>query len=143
MAENKTVPTGVPVDRFIGSVEPLRRREESAAMLDLMARATGLIPQMWGPSIVGYGRYAYRYKSGHSGEHLLTGFSPRKAAMTIYIIPGFSAFDDELARLGPHERSVSCLYVKRLDQVDLSVLETIVAGSVRAMQEKYPDWQKD
>lgn len=141
MAENKTGPTNVSVASFAAGVEPPRRREECAVMLELMARATGLEPQMWGPSIIGYGRYAYRYESGRAGEHLMAGFSPRKAAMTIYVIPGFSAFEDELSRLGLHERSVSCLYVKRLDGIDLGVLEDIVTRSVRLMKERYPDWQ--
>lgn len=140
MAENKTMPTGAPVDDFIAGVEPNRRREESTLMLDLMARATGLRPQMWGPSIIGFGRYAYTYDSGHSGQSMLTGFSPRKAAMVVYIVPGFAAFSGQLLRLGPHTHSVSCLYLKRLDRVDAGVLEDIVSTSVRAMQARYPDW---
>jgi hypothetical protein len=89
MASNMTVQTGVRPEDFLATVEPERRRRESYEMLDLMGRATGLEPRMWGPSIVGYGRYAYRYDSGHSGQSFLTGFSPRKAALTVYVMPGF------------------------------------------------------
>lgn len=135
------MPTGVPVEEFVGGVEPLRRREESAVLLTLMARATGLKPQLWGPSIVGYGRYAYRYESGHSGESLMAGFSPRRAAMTVYIVPGFAAFANDLARLGPHTHSVSCLYLRRLNRIDLAVLEAMVAKAFDAMQRRYPDWK--
>lgn len=141
MAENKTMPTGASVAGFIAAIEPAFRRAECATMLDLMARATGLEPQMWGASIVGYGRYAYRYDSGHSGESLMAGFSPRKAAMTVYIVPGFAAFANDLARLGPHTHSVSCLYLKRLDRVDLAVLESMVGEAFRAMRGRHPDWK--
>jgi hypothetical protein len=134
------MPTGVSVDDFIAGIEPPRRRDECAPMLDLMDRATGLRPQMWGPSIIGYGRYAYTYNSGHFGQSMLTGFSPRKAAMVVYVVVGFAAFSDQLARLGPHTHSVSCLYLKRLDRVDEGVLEDIVTNSVRAMKAKYPGW---
>lgn len=140
MADNKTMPTGRPVGEFIAGVEPAARRAECAVMLDLMASATGLEPQMWGPSIVGYGRYAYTYASGHSGEAIMAGFSPRKQAMTVYVMPGFSAFGDDLARLGAHTHSVSCLYLKRLDRIDLAVLEALVGSAFEAMKARYPDW---
>lgn len=134
------MPTGVSVDDFIAGIEMPRRRDECALMLELMGRATGLRPQMWGPSIIGYGRYAYTYDSGHSGQSTLTGFSPRKAAMVVYVVAGFAAFYGQLARLGPHTHSVFCLYLKRLDRVDEGILEEIVAKSVRAMKAKYPGW---
>ncbi len=139
MTENKTKPTGASVEAFVDGLADVRRRDESRQLLGLMARATRLAPQMWGPSIVGYGRYRYRYDSGHSGESMLTGFSPRKGAMTVYIVPGFKPYGDLLARLGPHTHSVSCLYLKRLDKIDAAGLEKIVVASVNRMREIYPE----
>ncbi|HMQ58043.1 MAG TPA: DUF1801 domain-containing protein [Rhizobiaceae bacterium] len=139
MTENKTKPTGASVEAFVDGLADVRRRDESRQLLGLMARATRLAPQMWGPSIVGYGRYRYRYDSGHSGESMLTGFSPRKGAMTVYIVPGFKPYGDLLARLGPHTHSVSCLYLKRLDKIDAAVLEELVVASVNRMREIYPE----
>ncbi|MFZ1682421.1 MAG: DUF1801 domain-containing protein [Rhizobiaceae bacterium] len=141
MSDAKTRPTGVPVEEFIAAVEPERRRREAAIMLDLMARATGFEPLMWGPSIIGYGRYPYTYSSGHSGEWPIAAFSPRKAQLVVYVMPGFDAYATELAALGPHAHSVSCLYLKRLDAVDLAVLERIVTDSVARMKERYPGWR--
>ena len=135
-----TVQTGQPVADFLDAVEPERRRREGHVLLDLMSKATGLEPRMWGPSIVGYGRYAYRYDSGHSGQSFLTGFSPRKSALTIYVMPGFDRYGTELAKLGKHRHSVSCLYLTGLDKVDCDVLAAIVADSVGRMKTKYPDW---
>lgn len=142
MAENKTKPTDADVHAFIAAVEDERRRQDSHVLLELMKRVTGFKPQMWGDSIVGYGRYRYQYKSGHGGEYFLTGFSPRKSAMTIYIMPGFKRYEKKLARLGKHKHSVSCLYVNRLEAIDLQVLEDVVADSVARMKAMYPDWWK-
>jgi len=105
-----------------------------------MGRATGFDPRIWGDSMVGYGQYRYKYKSGHGGEHFLTGFSPRKSAMSIYVMPGFKQYEKQLALLGKHKHSVSCLYVTRLANIDLGVLENIVADSVSRMKKLYPDW---
>ncbi|MVA97582.1 DUF1801 domain-containing protein [Nitratireductor sp. CAU 1489] len=140
MAGNMTVQTGASVEDFLSSVEQDRRRREGFDMLDLMAEATGFEPRMWGPSIVGYGRYAYRYESGHSGQSFLTGFSPRKSALTVYIMPGFGRYGDELARLGRHRHSVSCLYLANLANNDRAVLADMVRDSVSRMKAKYPDW---
>ena len=142
MADNKTKPTDIPVKDFIASIENDRRREDSLALLKLMNRVTGFKPQMWGDSIVGYGRYRYKYKSGHGGEFFLTGFSPRKSAMTVYIMPGFKKYENKLAKLGKHKHSVSCLYVNRLDAVDIDILEDIIKDSIERMKTLYPDWSK-
>lgn len=139
MSENKTKPTGASVTDFIASVEPAGRRDDAGVLLDLMARATGLEPEMWGPSIVGYGRCHYRYDSGREGDWILTGFSPRKAAMSVYIMPGFAPYADLLTRLGKHKTGVCCLYLGRLNKVDLGVLETIVADSVARMRDRHRD----
>lgn len=142
MAENKTVQTGVRVEDFLDAVQPEKRRREGWQLARMFGRVTGFEPRMWGPSMVGYGRYAYRYESGHSGEAFLTGFSPRKAALTIYVVPGrFDLYADELARLGKHRTSVSCLYLGGLDRVDLDALEAIVRDSVERMKAIHPGWQ--
>ena len=134
MSGNKTVPTDVDPRAFIETVEHKGRREDAYLLLDLFGRVTGYEPQMWGPSIVGYGRYHYKYDSGREGEFLLTGFSPRKSAMTIYIMPGFKKYTSQLERLGKHRHSVSCLYLTSLKGRDLAALEEMIADSVSRMK---------
>lgn len=140
MADNKTKPTDADVTAFIAAIDNERRRCDAQTLIDLMNRVTGFKPRLWGDSIVGYGHYRYKYKSGHGGESFLTGFSPRKSAMTIYVMPGFKQYEKELAKLGKHKHSVSCLYVTRLENIDLTVLQEIVADSVERMKEMYPEW---
>lgn len=123
---------------FISSVLHERRRAEALELLDLFGSTTGLEPVMWGDSLIGYGSYRYKYASGREGEFFLTGFSPRKSALTIYIMPGFESYKDQLARLGKHKHSRSCLYLTRLDAVDQSVLAEIIGDSVDWMRRKYP-----
>lgn len=127
--QNKTQPTDADVGAFVDKVEPASRREEARTLLALMERATGQPPVLWGPSIIGFGSYHYRYASGREGDAGAAGFSPRKASMTVYFPDGFDDYADELARLGPHTTSVSCLYLKKLDAVDLDVLEEMVRRS--------------
>ena len=103
-----------------------------------MSAITGLPATMWGPSIVGFGRYDYRYDSGHSGSFFRTGFSPRKANLVIYIMPGYQDFSDLLARLGKHRIGKSCLYVNKLADIDLDVLEEIIRAGLARMEELYP-----
>ncbi len=134
MSENKTVPTDVDPRAFVEAVEHNGRREDALLLLDLFGRVTGYEPQMWGPSIVGYGRYHYRYATGREGEFLLTGFSPRKAAMTVYIMPGFKKYASQLKRLGKHKHSVSCLYLGRIGGLDLGALEEMIVDSVERMK---------
>jgi hypothetical protein len=126
---NKTTATGQDPAAFLAGVEPAQRRDEALA-LDLFFRdATGFEPCMRGPSIIGYGRYSYRYDSGRRGDSLATGFSPRKAALSIYILPGYADFGPLLSRLGKHSAGKSSLYVKRLADIDMDVLrELIIAG---------------
>ncbi|MEX1249781.1 MAG: DUF1801 domain-containing protein [Hyphomonas sp.] len=100
-----------------------------------MTNVTGLRPKMWGPSIIGFGRYAYTYDSGHSGEMCMTGFSPRKANMVIYILPGYRDLSDPLLRLGK-----SCLYFNKLTDIDMKVLEEIVAESLAYMRRTCQTW---
>jgi hypothetical protein len=137
MAENRTQVTDVDPSDFIATVENATRRADAEVMLELMTRVTGLEPKMWGPSIVGFGRYRYRYDSGREGEFMLTGFSPRKANLVIYTMPGYDEMDGQLAELGKHRLGKSCLYINRLADVDLEVLEQIVADGVATMRAKH------
>jgi hypothetical protein len=139
MAELKTKKTDASVDGFLSGVENERRREDSFVVLEMMKRITGEKPKMWGSSIVGFGSYHYRYASGREGDWPRIGFSPRKQSLTIYVMPGFSNYDDLLSRLGKHRTGKSCLYVNKLADVDLDVLEQLVRSSLDAMREMYPD----
>lgn len=129
MAETKTVETDGDVDAFLAAVEPEGRRRDALTLRALMERVTGQPARLWGPSIVGFGRYDYRYPSGREGEMAAAGFSPRKAATSVYFVDGFEAYAEDLTRLGPHSIGASCLYLKRLDDVDLPVLEDMVRRS--------------
>lgn len=135
MAELKTQPNDADPRRFVASVDNDQRRADAERLLELFERATGQAPKMWGSSIIGFGSYDYAYESGRTGTWMRTGFSPRKQAMTVYIMPGFDEYDSMLAELGPHTTGKSCLYIKKLDQVDLDVLERLVSASFAAMGE--------
>ena len=135
--ENKTVPTGLKVSDFLGSVENRDRVAECRRVMSIMARVTGKRPKMWGDSLIGYGRYHYRYESGREGDFFLTGLSPRKQQLVVYVMPGFDSYRAQLAKLGKHKLGSSCLYLTRLDGIDLQVLEEIIEDSVRVMRERY------
>lgn len=139
MAELKTKENALSVDDFISAVDHEKRREDARAMKIMMERITGYPATMWGTSIVGFGAYDYTYSSGHSGRSSRTGFSPRKAALTVYIMAGFSEYGDLMAKLGKYKSSVSCLYIKKLKDVDLAVLEEIIIRSLAFMNDKYPE----
>ena len=143
MADNKTLPNNASVKDFITKVEHKRRKQDAETLLDFMNEITGLQPVMWGDSIIGYGKYHYQYKSGHQGDYFLTGFSPRKTAMTIYIMPGFNKHEKQLKKLGKYKNSVSCLYITNLDNIDMNVLREIIEDSIKHMKEIYPDWSED
>ena len=131
MAENRTKPTDADVDAFIDAVDNDRRREEARTVLALMREVTGEEPAMWGPSMVGFGSVHYRYDSGREGDMFAAGFSPRKTALTVYLTDGFDGRDELLERLGPHTTGKACLYLKRLDAVDLDILHALVESSYR------------
>jgi hypothetical protein len=130
MAENKTQPTGASVEEFIGSIPVDRRREDARTVLALMREVTGEEPRMWGPSIVGFGDYHYQYESGREGDWFLAGFSPRKANLVLYIMSGFPRHAALMEKLGKHRTGKSCLYINKLDDVDLDVLRELVRRSV-------------
>jgi len=138
MAETVTRPTGASVASFLDSVEPPRRRAEGQALDALFRRVTGWTPQMWGPSIIGYGRYAYRYASGHGGACFATGFSPRKANLVVHVLPGYADFGPILADLGPHRMGKSCLYLTRLDRVDLDALARLIRAGLDDLASQWP-----
>jgi hypothetical protein len=131
VAELKTRPTDADVGAFLESVPDERRRDDAKTVCRLMQEVTGQEPVMWGTSIVGFGSVRLRYASGRELDWPVTGFSPRKAATTVYLMDGFEARSDLLARLGPHSTGKSCLYLKRLSDIDLDVLRELVADSVR------------
>ena len=134
---NKTQATDIPVESFLASVEPEKKREEAQQLDALFRRVTGWQPLMWGPSMIGYGEYHYRYESGREGDFLATGFSPRKARHSIYILPGYGDYGDILARLGKHARGKSCLYVIKLADIDLDVLGELIEAGVRDLSRRY------
>jgi hypothetical protein len=126
-AANKTVPTGVSVAAFIDAVPNETRRKDAKTLVALMRKISGEKPAMWGPSIVGFGRRSYRYESGREGEIMLAGFSPRSANLVLYLHKDFDGADALLKRLGKHKTSMACLYVNTLADVDMAVLEELIA----------------
>jgi len=128
-----------PFDRavWLAGLEP-SRRAEGAALLGLFTRATGWQARLWGPSMVGFGRYAYRYDSGHAGEALATGFAARKGEWVVYVMPGYADHSAILARLGPHRAGKSCLYLRRLDRVDVAVLEELIRAGLQDLARHWP-----
>lgn len=127
MAEQKTLPTTTDPASFLASVEDPRRREDAERLLAMMTDVTGEPAVMWGPSMIGFGTFHYRYASGHSGDTMKVGFSPRKTALTLYGLQGHPDSADLLARMGPHTLGKGCVYVKKLDSVDESVLRELIA----------------
>lgn len=131
MAENKTTPNDQNVEEFLNTIEDERKRKDSFTLLELMKQITGLEPKMWGSSIVGFGSYHYKYESGREGDTILTGFSPRKQNLTIYNMSGFEQHGDLLKQLGKHSLGKGCLYIKRLDDVDLPTLKSLIEESFK------------
>lgn len=136
-AKLKTSQNDNSVKDFIASVENEQRRNDAKTLLKLFNRVTGMKPKMWGASIIGYGRYEYKYASGREGEFMMTGFSPRKANSTIYIMPGYQDLSEMLDRLGKHKTGKSCLYINKLSDVDPDVLEEIINFGLDYMRSKY------
>lgn len=137
--EAKTKPTEVSVADFIAAVENPQRRADAETLCALFEEISGEPAKMWGPSIIGFGRYHYRYASGHEGDAPRLGFSPRKAQTVLYVMSGAAGQADLIARLGKVKSSVSCIYVNRLDQIDMGVLRELAVASLKQMREQYPD----
>lgn len=132
-----TVPTGASVAKFISAVENETRRKDAKTLLALMKKVTGDKPVMWGPSIVGFGEYHYKYDSGREGDFMLVGFSPRKANMVLYVLGCLGGDEPLLKKLGKHKHGVSCLYVNKLDDIDLGVLEKLIEKSYETTSKRW------
>lgn len=138
-AQNKTVATSADVQKFLNGVKHEGKREDAKRICEMMQEVTGEAPTMWGPGIIGFGHYHYKYDSGREGDFLRTGLSPRAKNLTVYIIPGFEPFGEILSRLGKHKTSSSCLYINKLADVDEDVLRELVQAGWDLMAERYPD----
>ena len=137
-SQNKTVETSASVEEFLQNVKDEKKRDDSYKLLEMMKHISGWEPKMWGPSIIGFGEYYYKYDSGREGDSCRVGFSPRAQNISIYIMPGYDDFTDELERLGKHKMGKACLYIKRLSDVDEEVLGEIIQKGLDIMAEKYP-----
>jgi Domain of unknown function (DU1801) len=138
MAEAKTKPTQASVEQYIGSITAPEQRADAESLLKLMRRATKQAPVMWGSSIVGFGKYAYSYPSGRSGEFCATGFAARKGEISVYLVASGPSQQKLLARLGKHKMGKACLSIKRLAELDLKVLEQLVAESYAEVHRRHP-----
>lgn len=138
MSDPKTTPNDASVTGFLRAVAHPQRRADSFQLLELLKEITGEQPQMWGSSIVGFGSYHYQYASGREGDWPIVGFSPRKQNLTLYIMNGFDRYESLLARLGKHKTGKSCLYLNKLEDVDLQLLRELIQESVAYMKNKYP-----
>ena len=138
MAELKTRPNDASVAGFLATIDDPGRRADARKVAAMMRRATGKRAKMWGTSIVGYGSYHYKYASGREGDFILTGYSPRKTALTVYIMPGFSPFKSLMSKLGKYKTGKSCLYINKLGDVDMDVLEELLEKDWATMQRVYP-----
>ncbi|MEJ6478342.1 MAG: DUF1801 domain-containing protein [Octadecabacter sp.] len=136
--DDKTQATDVSVDDFIAAIEHPVRRADAMVLNDMFKQVTGWQPRMWGPTIIGYGQYHYTYDSGREGDFLATGFSPRKGNLSIYILPGYTDFADQLARLGKHKLGKSCLYINKLADVDAEVIAELICAGIDDLATRWP-----
>lgn len=137
MTELKTKQNEAPVAAFLGGIENEKRQADARAVCDLITGAIGWKAKMWGKSIIGFGAYEYRYESGRSGRWMMVGLSPRKTSLTVYVMPGFAGFPELMSKLGKYKTGKSCLYINKLEDVDLAVLEQLVVESVEIMKDRY------
>lgn len=137
VAENKTKATRRSVTEFINSIEDKQKRSDAKTVAAMIRKATGARARMWGSSIVGFGEYHDKYDSGREGDFMIAGFSPRKQALTVYIMAGFSSYQSLMKKLGKYKTGKSCLYIKRLSDVDEKVLEQLIVKSVQYMRKNY------
>jgi hypothetical protein len=136
-AELKTKMTQASVDAFLMQITDEKQRQDSFKILEIMQTTTKAEPKMWGSSIIGFGNYHYRYESGREGDWFLTGFSPRKQNLVLYIMSGFDGYEDLMGKLGKYKTGTSCLYIKRLDDIHLPSLKKLVKQSVEHIRKKY------
>lgn len=138
MAETKTKPTDASIDEYLASRASAEQLADCRAIMAMCGRVTKQEPKMWGPSIVGYGAYTYRYESGHSGQACLIGFAVRGKELVVYLLADSPEQAALLAKLGKHKMGKACLYIKRMADLDAEVLESLIAGSVAELQHRYP-----
>lgn len=136
--ENKTTQTDASVEAFLATVADQQKVADTRAVMAMMADATGEPGKMWGTSIIGFGSYHYKYDSGREGDFMIVGLSPRKANLTLYIMPGYGEFQQQIDALGKVKTGKSCVYIKKLEQIDLAALRDLIQQSVAYMREKYP-----
>lgn len=135
MAELKTKPTNASVEKFLNQISDEARREDCFKIAKMMEEITGEEPKMWGPSLVGFGLYHYKYASGHEGDWPIAAFSPRKQDLTLYLLPGFAESGELMQKLGKHRTGKSCLYIKRLSDVHVPTLKKLIRESVKRMKQ--------
>lgn len=139
MAKNKTTETNISVADFINAVKDETKRKDSFNLVALIKKQTGLEPKMWGPSIVGFGSYHYKYESGHEGDNPLIGFSPRAAAITLYLSGHFEKREELLEKLGKHKTDKACIYVKKLEDINIETLQKMITNHIKHIQKLYPE----
>lgn len=139
MAKNKTQPTRASVEKFLEAVEHETRRSDGYKLLEMMSDVSGYEPRMWGPTIVGFGRYHYKYDSGHEGDSLRIGFSPRKSSLSLYLMPNLDGLEGKLEKLGKHKMGKGCLYINKLADVDEAVLKELMVAALERMRKLYPE----
>lgn len=139
MAELKTKETDESVIEFIEKVESLKKKEDAYRLLDIFTETTGYEAKMWGPSIIGFGSYHYKYQSGHEGDAPLVGFSPRKAKISLYFAPGETTRKELLQRFGKHTTGAACVYINKVADIDENVLKELIEASIKFLRETYPD----
>ena len=135
-AKTKVEPLGI--EAFLQGVAPVQRQSEARVLVALFQKITGFAPRVYTGGMIGFGSYAYTYASGHSGVSMATGFAPRKADLSVYILPGYHDFGAILTGLGPHRRGKACLYIRHLDQVDLEVLGQLIAAGLADLKTRWP-----
>ncbi|QSX08463.1 DUF1801 domain-containing protein [Alkalibacter rhizosphaerae] len=139
MAEQKTKETDASVEDFIDSVENPKKREDATRLVKIFSEATGYPPKMWGPSIIGFGSYHYKYESGHEGDAPLVGFSPRKSKISLYFATGDDSRETLLKDLGKHTTGKACVYINKLADIDVNVLKEMILQSVDFLKARYPE----
>lgn len=139
MHKQKTKETDNSVEEFIESVESPRKKEDAYRLLDIFTKVTGYEAKMWGPSIIGFGSYHYKYASGYEGVAPLVGFSPRKAKISLYFVTGDSKREELLKHFGKHTTGKACVYINKVDDIDVTILEKLTKQSVDFLKEKYPE----
>ena len=137
MVKNKTVETSSSVSAFIKKLPDAQRQKDALAIIEIMKAQSGFEPKMWGPAIIGFGSYHYKYESGREGEAPLVGFSPRKTEFALYLTSAFENREELLKRFGKHKTAKACIYIKKIEDIDTAVLKKMIANSIRFLKTKY------